>query len=235
LTNETKNEPETAVDRIPEPELMDDHEQARAYAEADFSEPNQLFVALFREAFPDVVPMGTVLDLGCGPADIPLRLASLLPGVQFHGVDGSGAMLAHARRAWKAAGFGHRAEFFEGTLPQIDLPREDYEAILSNSLLHHLHAPDVLWSAVKARGCAGAPVLIMDLRRPESVQELEKLVDTYAGDVPAVLRRDFRNSLFAAFRPQEVRAQLRDAGLSHLDVRIVSDRHLAVIGRLRGA
>lgn len=222
----------TWLERIPEPELMDDDEQARAYAEADFSEPNQLFVDLFREAFPDVAPTGKVLDLGCGPADIPLRLASLLPRAQFHGVDGSGAMLAHARRGWGAAGLGHRVEFFEGTLPRIDLPRDDYEVVLSNSLLHHLHAPQVLWSAVKARGRAGAPVLIMDLRRPESVQELDKLVDTYAADAPAVLRRDFRNSLFAAFRPEEVREQLREAGLSHLDVRIVSDRHLAAIGHL---
>ena len=34
--------------RIPEPELMDDAEQAKAYAEADFSEPNQRFLELFR-------------------------------------------------------------------------------------------------------------------------------------------------------------------------------------------
>jgi hypothetical protein len=47
-----------------------------------------------------------------------------------------------------------------------------------------------------------------------------------------VLRKDFRNSLFAAFEPREVVAQLRDAGLAGLDVGVVSDRHLAVLGRL---
>ena len=36
------------MDRTPEPELMDDEEQAKAYAEADFSEANSLFVALDR-------------------------------------------------------------------------------------------------------------------------------------------------------------------------------------------
>ncbi len=34
------------MDRIPEPELMDEVEQARAYAAADFSEPHQAFVLL---------------------------------------------------------------------------------------------------------------------------------------------------------------------------------------------
>ena len=36
------------MDRMLEPELMDDADQARAYAEADFEEPNRMFVELFR-------------------------------------------------------------------------------------------------------------------------------------------------------------------------------------------
>ena len=46
------------------------------------------------------------------------------------------------------------------------------------------------------------------------------------------LRRDFRNSLYAAFTPDEVRQQLGFAGLQGLQVGYVSDRHLAVSGRL---
>ena len=64
------------MERIPEPELMDEAEQARAYAEADFSGPHDMFVQLFREAFPDTAPAGAVLDLGCGPADVTRRFAS---------------------------------------------------------------------------------------------------------------------------------------------------------------
>ena len=39
--------------RVLEPELMDDPEQAQAYAAADFAEENQGFVDRFREYFPD--------------------------------------------------------------------------------------------------------------------------------------------------------------------------------------
>jgi hypothetical protein len=64
------------MERIVEPELMDDEAQARAYAEADFEEPNARFVALYRE-FVGALPAGAaVLDLGCGPGDITLRLAA---------------------------------------------------------------------------------------------------------------------------------------------------------------
>src|SRR5881397_1651180 len=65
--------------RVLEPELMNDPEQALAYAKADFEEENQGFVNRFRTYYPDLTE-GHVLDLGCGPADIPIRFVRALPG-----------------------------------------------------------------------------------------------------------------------------------------------------------
>ena len=61
---------------------------------------------------------------------------------------------------------------------------------------------------------------------------MDGLVETYAIDAPEVLRRDFRNSLFAAYTIPEVQDQLSKAGLGGLTVNAVSDRHLAVQGQL---
>jgi len=66
--------------------------------------------------------------------------------------------------------------------------------------------------------------------RPATAAHADTLVETYAADAPPLLRRDFRNSLFAAFEPREVEVQLREAGLDGLKVETVSDRHLAVSG-----
>ncbi|MBA1329736.1 hypothetical protein QQ73_00455, partial [Candidatus Endoriftia persephone str. Guaymas] len=61
--------------RIPEPvELMDEKAQAKAYAEADFREPNQLFLDRLLALMGDRAP-NHALDLGCGPADITLHVA----------------------------------------------------------------------------------------------------------------------------------------------------------------
>jgi trans-aconitate methyltransferase len=98
------------MDRILEPELMDDLEQARAYAEADFAEPNSHFVELFLERFPDWDRTGAILDLGCGPGDIALRLAETFPQCEIHGVDGSAAMLQFA----EAAGGGSAGRSLSG-------------------------------------------------------------------------------------------------------------------------
>jgi hypothetical protein len=62
------------MERVLEPELMDDPEQTEAYAAADFAEENQGFVDRFAEYFPEF-SSGRVLDVGCGPADIPVRFA----------------------------------------------------------------------------------------------------------------------------------------------------------------
>ena len=41
------------MERIPEPDLMNDPEQALAYAQADFEEPHNQFVELFKNRFPE--------------------------------------------------------------------------------------------------------------------------------------------------------------------------------------
>jgi hypothetical protein len=77
-------------------------------------------------------------------------------------------------------------------------------------------------------------VLVMDLFRPESADAARAIVRNYAGAEPDILQKDFLASLCAAFEPREVRAQLDACGLDTLDVRVVSDRHLLVAGRLPG-
>jgi len=219
------------MERVTEPELMDEDEQAKAYAEADFEEAHSRFIALFQEHFPDVTD-GTVLDLGCGPGDITFRFARAHPRASVHGVDGSDAMLHYGRVALaQDPQLARRVQLITGFLPGAALPQSSYDAVISNSLLHHLHDPSVMWDSVRKFAAKGSPVYVMDLMRPESDSEVDRLVETYAGSEPEVLRRDFQASLKAAFTLSEVKDQLRNAGLGHLNVKPVSDRHLLVTGR----
>jgi len=222
------------VRRIPEPELMDEPEQARAYAAADFAEPHERFVALLRERLPGLPAAGAALDLGCGPGDPTLRLARALPGWQLDGVDGAPAMLALARDAAARAGLEARVRFHVARLPEAPaaLAGRRFDLVLSNSLLHHLDATATLWDAVRRFCAPGASVFVMDLLRPPSRTDAEALVARYAAGEPDVLRRDFLRSLCAAYRADEVREQLGAAGLGALACEVVSDRHWIAFGRL---
>src|SRR5436309_2401137 len=123
--------------RTLEPEVMDDRARTRAYAVADFSQVNQSFVDRFLKTFPDN-DRGRVLDLGCGPADIPLRLARCAPGARITAVDASGEMLRHGREALKKAGLQDHVTLLEARVPDPRLPAGSFDSIISNSLLHHL-------------------------------------------------------------------------------------------------
>ena len=105
--------------------------------------------------------------------------------------------------------------------------------VVSNSLLHHLHDPAVLWRAVAQLAAPGAFVYIQDLRRPPSAEAVETLVVSQTKGAPEVLRRDYRVSLHAAFTVAEVEQQLHRAGLgAQLQVAPRQERYLEVWGRL---
>jgi len=219
------------MQRITEPELMDDPAQAEAYALADFDEAHGRIVETFGVYFPGVELAGNLLDLGCGPGDISFRFAARFPASTVIGVDGAAAMIELARqRKARATSTGARVSFIEGLLPGAAIPQISYAAIISNSLLHHLHDPRVLWEILARYAGVETLIYVVDLYRPQSTSEARRLVDEYAAGEPEVLRRDFYNSLLAAFEPREVEAQLAAAGLDELSVEVISDRHLVVHG-----
>ena len=214
--------------RVLEPELMDDPEQALAYARADFEKENQGFVDRFREYFPDFIE-GHILDLGCGPGDIPVRFARALPSCRITGVDASEPMIGLAGVAVKQAGLADRITFRCERFQAVSLV-EPVDAAVSNSLLHHVPNPLQFWYRLRQLVKPGSPVLVMDLLRPDSPEEAQVIVDRYAAKEPEILRRDFYRSLLAAFTEDEVAAQLAEMNLSRLIIDVVDDRHWAVSG-----
>lgn len=220
------------MERIREPEIMNDMEQAIAYAKADFSESNQRFVDNLLKDFKPY--LNNVLDIGCGPADIPIRLAKAAPAVRITAIDGSDAMVGLAQKAVKDAGLDMQIKVVKGYLPGIALEKHSYDVIISNGLLHHLPNPLALWEEVKKLAKQGAAIYIMDLFRPQSAEQAKKIVEKVSGSEHPLLKRDFYNSLLAAYTIEEIKEQLRQEGLG-LNVAQVSERHLLVKGLIKGA
>ncbi|MBX3303770.1 MAG: class I SAM-dependent methyltransferase [Nitrospira sp.] len=216
------------MNRVLEPELMDDPKQAEAYARADFAEENQGFVERFKEYFPEF-SHGLVLDLGCGPADIPIRFAKLYPACQVIGIDASAPMIQLSEQAVKQAGLADRVTLRCERIDDV-AGANVADAAISNSLLHHLPNPLQFWHRLRQFVKHGSPVLVMDLLRPESPEAAQAIVDQYAADEPDILRRDFYNSLLAAFTEDEIGAQLAKMNLTRLLIDVPDDRHWVVGG-----
>ncbi len=243
------------MDRILEPEIMDDRDADVAYARADFSDSNQAFVdrlatELERNGIVRAPPaIGgpahahattrmhagesalRIADLGCGPADVTIRIARGVPHVRVVGVDGAEEMLRLARDAVRAAALTERITLHLGRVPGLDLPDHDFDAVVSKDMLHHLPDPHVLWTEVARLGKPGAVVQVMDLIRPTSPLEAREIVERVASREHPLLKEDFYHSLCAAFTIEEVRAQLRAAGLA-LAIERAGDRHMLIRGTL---
>lgn len=214
--------------RVLEPELMDDRAQALAYAQADFAEENQGFVDRFRDYFPDWTG-GHVVDLGCGPGDIPIRFVRAYPTARVTAVDASRPMLDLAEKAIAEAGVANQITLCCERFQSLAVP-EQADALVSNSLLHHVPNPLQFWFRLKQLAKPGACILVMDLLRPKSPEAAQALVDQYAADEDPILKRDFYNSLLAAFTEDDVAAQLAEMNLSRLLIDVPDDRHWVVGG-----
>lgn len=127
------------MQRIPEPELMTDDAQCQAYASADFSVSNQAFVDIVRNLIPEHVV--NVLDLGCGPGDVMIRLARACPSLKIIAVDGSPAMIQLAQTAIEECGLSMAISALQGYVPGLPLLVGHFDAVLSKDFLHHLPDP----------------------------------------------------------------------------------------------
>lgn len=216
------------MDRVLEPEVMENETQVLAYAQADFAGVNQGFVDRFREYFPDF-EQGQIFDLGCGPGDIAVRLARALPACRITGVDASGPMIRLAEELARKAALPDRLSFRHERFQDV-AGANVADAVVSNSLLHHLPNPLQFWHKLRMLVKPGSPVLIMDLLRPESPEAAQALVEQYAANEPDVLRRDFYNSLLASFTEDEIGTQLAQMNLTRLLIDVPDDRHWVVGG-----
>ena len=220
------------MQRIPEPELMTSQEQVNAYAAADFSHGDARTMALVQQLLDETGPLPRhplVVDLGCGPGNITFRLAGLCPEAEVIGLDGSDPMLEVARQ--RALNVHHNLQF---RCMQLNDAATSFQGmadfVVSNSLLHHLRDPALLWTTTQTLGKPGCRVLHRDLRRPGSLAEVHRLQQQHLPMAPSVLIQDFTASLLAAYSTDEVQQQLRVAGMEHVSVRSEDDRYLVVSG-----
>jgi ubiquinone/menaquinone biosynthesis C-methylase UbiE len=224
--------------RRPEPELMDDTAEAEAYAHADFRAVNEAFaerLCTLAEGL-NLLEQASAIDLGTGPGEIALLVATAMPQWQITAIDASEAMLRLARSKLlayeqnQALSTRHRVKFILADAKHTNLTGHAFDVVFSNSILHHINETDALWAEVRRLAKPGALVFFRDLARPTSKEAALKIVETYAGGESKLLRDEYLRSLLSAYTQDEVRGQLRHAGFDSLHVEIAGDRYLDVFG-----
>ena len=206
-----------------EPEVMDTPEEARDYDQMDHSQVNQQFVTDLL-AFLPVRPAFAV-DLGTGTAQIPIALCRQLPELRVDAVDASVEMLRLAQRNTLDAGCASRVRLILADAKQLPYPDHSVPLVISNSLIHHLPEPRVLFEEIQRIGLPGGWLFLRDLARPAGPAERDRLVDCYAAEANPHQRQLFSDSLEAALTLEEMRELVLAHGYAGDTVALTSDRH----------
>ena len=213
--------------RVPEAELMDEEEQAAAYAAADLTEWHGPLVARLLER---VGPAeGCLLDVGCGTADMTVRILEACPRLTAVAVDGSAPMLARARAGLERAGLQDRVRLEHRTVPDATFEMA-FDIVMATSVLHHVGEPVAFWRWLVRCARQGGRIVVLDLHRPADLDEAHRLVRDAASEARPQLQHDFFNSLCASYTAGEIRRQLDDAGLTDFQVAPLGDAHVVAWG-----
>jgi ubiquinone/menaquinone biosynthesis C-methylase UbiE len=208
--------------RVLEPEVMDTEEDAREYEAIPNDEVNRLFAARAVSLSP---PSGRMLDMGTGPGHIAILIAERATRLHVTAIDLAAHMLALARRNVDRSSARGRITVELRDVKQTGYERAQFDAVVSNSLVHHIPDPLDIFTEIRRVARSGAAVFVKDLLRPPSKAALDALVERHAGGCTAYQRRLFADSLHAALTVAEVRELCARAGLDGVEVMQTSDRH----------
>lgn len=221
------------IPRQLEPEVMDQAEEAQEYNQMDHGEVNQLFVTDLAWEVTQYDLTGTlqVLDVGTGTALIPIELCrqSKEPH-HIVGIDLAKEMLKLGERNVEEAKLSDQISLKWIDAKQIPEELGPFDVVISNSIVHHIPDPaDVFREMVRVLKPGGL-LFVRDLLRPESEDELMKLVEEYTGEESFYAQKLFANSLHAALTLSEVNELAEQAGIDRFSLNATSDRHWTLSG-----
>ncbi|MFP4144223.1 MAG: class I SAM-dependent methyltransferase [Phycisphaeraceae bacterium] len=210
--------------RILEPEYMDCSGDAAAYDAMDHTVPNAAVV----ERLVDLGATGHLLDLGTGPGHIPILACHRFPGVRITAIDAARSMLDIAREKIARAGYELRITLEIADAKRLPYADASFDGVLSNTILHHLADPAAMLREAVRVLRPGGLLMIRDLFRPDTREQLDALVAEHAANDTPEQRKLFADSLRAALTPDELRELASELDLDGWEVVVDTDRHMTL-------
>jgi ubiquinone/menaquinone biosynthesis C-methylase UbiE len=208
--------------RVLEPEVMESEDDSREYDEMDHDEVNQHFAGDLLEL---PVELSPALDVGTGPAHLPIVLCRRVPGARIVGIDLSEHMLVLGRRNVERAGLSGAIRLVRQDGKALEWDDASFRCVLSNGTLHHAPHPEALLTEMTRVLAPGGFLFVRDLARPTDENRLIQTVQQYAGSANERQREMYAASLHASLRPEEVASVLGGIGVRGARISMTSDRH----------
>jgi ubiquinone/menaquinone biosynthesis C-methylase UbiE len=204
--------------RVPEPEEMDDAGEVESYSSAAAARHLDAIDDTFVEHLLRLLERAPIgggglrwgLDIGTGPAQIPIKILRKVPGLAIVGIDRSRNMLAEARRKAIASGVSQRLALVVADGHALPFEDSRFSVVMSNSVLHHARDPVALLKEMARVAQPAAALLLRDLRRPSRLA-LRWHLWRHGRHYEGRMRKLFDDSVQAAYRIDELEAFIRES------------------------
>lgn len=213
---------------MPEPELMDCADEVDAYtsaaAQSHLEKIDCTFVDRLARLFPAPRERFTVLDVGCGPGQIPIMIAKRWPQARVTGIDAAPHMIEQAiANGSKANALNVAFEVFRvsqhSAASQLPFPDQSFDVVTCNSVVHHLSDPIAAFNEIARIVKPTGAVLIRDLRRPGRLT-IAAHSAWFGRHYSGQMKRLFNASVRAAYTAAEMQSMLQLSKLSNSRTRV---------------
>jgi ubiquinone/menaquinone biosynthesis C-methylase UbiE len=151
-----------------------------------------------------------------------------LPEWKFIGIDRSLTMIHSATHV------PHSVFFLAGDACSLPFRDSSFDLVLCNSVLHHIGHPAQLFAEIRRVAKSGAAILLRDLRRPSRLG-FPLHVRWYGRHYDGLMYKLYRDSVRAAYTPEELSAMLNAAGISRARLFRHGATHLGIERRAAAA
>ena len=231
------------MERIPEPELMEEKKQVISYDKADFSEGevnliNQIDHYLLRKNI-SLGEKDLIVDLGCGPGNISEKLAIKWPNTEVIGIDGSKEMILRAEynknisnNQKKLKNLLYICSDIKDIKSDNFLFNKEISLLVSNSLIHHITYIEDFFKTIKSLSSNSTVNFHKDLKRPLDEKSALELKAQCSKIYNETLTSDYYASLKASYTFKELKNFTLKNNLSSLEVFEDGDKYLIVYGNV---
>ena len=231
------------MERVPEPELMEEKEQVISYDEADFSEGevnliNQINQYLLKKNI-SLGEKDLIVDLGCGPGNISEKLAIKWPNTAVVEIDGSKEMILRAEYNKSISNNQKKLKNLRYICSDIkDIKSNNFlfkkriSLLVSNSLIHHITKLEDFFNTIRSLSSNITVNFHKDLKRPSDEKSALELKSQCSKKYNEILTNDYYASLRASYTFKELKNFTLENNLSSLDVFEDGDKYLIVYGNV---
>jgi len=147
------------------PRIFNDQEWAEGYYKRNKGSIEKIgkrFVKLLKKSG---FTQGTILDVGCGFASVPIEIAKTFPDAKITGIDLGEPLLDIGRTLISNEGLEKQITILKGDAQNLQYENNTFDVVINTFLLHIVENPISMLDEIDRVAKPGAKILITDLRR----------------------------------------------------------------------